>query len=495
MSIHLFDPESGNETRQRNTQITVLHVDDEPAFGDLCAEFLERESDRMTVETATSATSGIERIADERPDCIVSDYDMPGMDGLEFLEAVRDRYPELPFILFTGKGSEEIASEAISAGVTDYLQKSRGQEQYRILRNRIRNGVANYRSKQRVRMFRSAVEHSGHSIYITDADGVIEYMNPSFTDITGYTADEAVGRTPRILKSGEHDAEYYATLWGTILDGEVWKDEIINRRKDGELYVAEQTIAPLLVEDGDPKKFVAVNQEITDRKTYQRALQRQCENLDTLNRMLRCQIRDDLQAVVGYAELLEDHVRGEGAEYLRTLESHAWDVFDRIDAAQDFADLLYRNDPNGPTELRRVLQSATQDVGTIGDNATVTVDEAVSSVPIADSTMLESIVRILVDNAVRYGDGTSGVRVSATGGGGRFTIQVRTDQRDELDGETDRELPDRLGDFEVAGVSGSELYILRGLVDGYEGEIRIENGDTFGFAVEFPVDQFLSERV
>jgi len=88
---------------------------DELDFADLTATFLERESDRFDVGTATSADKGMEILANQGVDCIVSDYDMPRTNGIEFLEAVRDQHPELPFILYTGKGSEEVAGEAISA--------------------------------------------------------------------------------------------------------------------------------------------------------------------------------------------------------------------------------------------------------------------------------------------------------------------------------------------------------------------------------------------
>ncbi|MFB6219088.1 MAG: response regulator, partial [Halobacteriaceae archaeon] len=105
------------------SRVAVLHVDDDAAFADLVATYLERVDDAITVETCTDATEAPDRIAAGEFDCVVSDYDMPGMDGLELLDAVSADHPDLPFVLFTGKGSEEIASEAISAGVTDYLQK------------------------------------------------------------------------------------------------------------------------------------------------------------------------------------------------------------------------------------------------------------------------------------------------------------------------------------------------------------------------------------
>lgn len=129
--------------------IQVLYVDDDPDLAELVAEFLEREDDCFDVITETSATEGLDRLAANQIDCIVSDYQMPGMDGLEFLATVRESEPDLPFILFTGQGSEKVASNALSTGATDYLQKAGGTEQYELLANRIKNGVESYRAQER----------------------------------------------------------------------------------------------------------------------------------------------------------------------------------------------------------------------------------------------------------------------------------------------------------------------------------------------------------
>jgi PAS domain S-box-containing protein len=130
--------------------IRVLHVDDDSSIGELTATLLEREDERIEVQTAASTDEGLAIAAEQSIDCIVSDYEMPGRSGLDFLEAVREDQPDLPFILYTGKGSEEVASDAISAGVTDYLQKGVGADQYALLANRIRNAVEGYRDSQRV---------------------------------------------------------------------------------------------------------------------------------------------------------------------------------------------------------------------------------------------------------------------------------------------------------------------------------------------------------
>jgi signal transduction histidine kinase/CheY-like chemotaxis protein len=134
--------------RSSRDTVRVLHVDDDSDFGDVAATFVERVDDRLEVETVTSASKGLDCLAEGDFECVVSDYDMPEQTGIEFLESVRQSYPELPFILFTGKGSEKVASEAISTGATDYLQKASGTDLYTILANRITNAVEQYRTNQ-----------------------------------------------------------------------------------------------------------------------------------------------------------------------------------------------------------------------------------------------------------------------------------------------------------------------------------------------------------
>ena len=188
---------------------------------------------------------------------------MPGMDGLELLAAVRSESPSLPFILFTGKRSGEITSEAIAAGVTDYLLKGTGLEQYELLASRIELAISWYRATFGRRTFRRAVENASDSIFLTDCDGTIEYANPAFERMTGFSREDAIGRTPRLFQSGVHDAAFYEGLWNTILAGDIWRNEIVNVRKDGERFRVEQTIVPVTDESGTVVRFVSVNTELS----------------------------------------------------------------------------------------------------------------------------------------------------------------------------------------------------------------------------------------
>ena len=141
-------------------RIRLLHVDDEPDFLETTTLLLGRTDAEFDITTATSAAEGLQRLQEEQFDCVVSDYEMPDTDGIEFLEQVRETDPAVPFILFTGRGSEAIASEAISAGVTDYLQKQPGADQYELLANRIKNAVEGYRAEQELEQIRDFFEEA-----------------------------------------------------------------------------------------------------------------------------------------------------------------------------------------------------------------------------------------------------------------------------------------------------------------------------------------------
>lgn len=130
--------------------------------------------------------------------------------------------------------------------------------------------------------FRRAVESAGHSIYWTDKNGTIEYVNPSFEAQTGYSAEEAIGNNANILQSGVHDDLFYEDLWDTILSDDIWQGEIINERKDGERYIAKQTISPITDGDGEVTRFVAVNEDITELRAYRERLEQQRDRFANL---------------------------------------------------------------------------------------------------------------------------------------------------------------------------------------------------------------------
>ncbi|WP_418286178.1 response regulator [Halorubrum sp. DTA46] len=184
-------PTSSSQQTEEGT-FRVLHVDDEPELSEIVGIFLERADDRFAVVQATSASDGLDHLSEQAFDCVISDYDMPGCTGIEFLEEVRGEFPDLPFILFTGKGTEEIASDAISAGVTDYLQKQVSTCQYTVLANTVSNAIEHYRSIQMVRQrdqqLRDVIERVTDAIVEVDSNWRFTLVNQQAEEL--YEMDE-----------------------------------------------------------------------------------------------------------------------------------------------------------------------------------------------------------------------------------------------------------------------------------------------------------------
>jgi two-component system cell cycle sensor histidine kinase/response regulator CckA len=158
-------------------------------------------------------------------------------------------------------------------------------------------------------LLRAALDASFNAIVITDVKGCIEWVNPAFCDLTGYTATEAVASNSRdLLRSGRHDQAFYQNLWRTILSGQVWRGETINRRKDGSLYTEEQAITPVRDASGEIRHFVAVKQDITERKALEDRF-RQAQKMEAIGQLAGGVAHDFnnlITAILGFTELITD---------------------------------------------------------------------------------------------------------------------------------------------------------------------------------------------
>jgi len=183
----------------QSESVRVLHVDDNPEYTKLTKTFLEQDREQCIVVGETSAVEGLRRLRDERFDCVVADYQMPNTDGLEFLELVREECPDLPFILFTGAGDEALASQAIAAGVTDYVRKYGGTDQYDVLANRVDNAVERYRTQQQfwdaLSLYQRLVEQEFTGVFVVQG-GEFIYVNGQFADILGCDREDLLGTEP-----------------------------------------------------------------------------------------------------------------------------------------------------------------------------------------------------------------------------------------------------------------------------------------------------------
>jgi len=281
------------ETDVVGERIRVLHVDDDPDFVAVAADSLEAADDRISVETATSARSGLDRLAEDRFDAVVSDYDMPEMNGLKLLDAIRETNPDLPFILFTGKGSEEVASEAISMGVTDYLQKSFGVEVYELLANRIENAVSESRAKRQAaeseRRVRELTEATNDILWEFTADlSELLVINSAYEDIWGRSVAD-LRENPHDFLNGIHpeDRERMKDAMRSLMDGESADVECrVNAEEEYERWVWIQG-EPITNDVGETVRVAGFARDVTERRNRERELEATKNQLAEHNQTLR----------------------------------------------------------------------------------------------------------------------------------------------------------------------------------------------------------------
>jgi PAS domain S-box-containing protein len=151
----------------------------------------------------------------------------------------------------------------------------------------------------------AAIEQTSEVVIITDRNGGIQYVNPAFTVVTGYSRAEAIGQNPRLLKSGGHDREFYKKMWHTLLEGNVWNGQLINRKKDGALLWEDATISPVYDGQGQISNFVAVKRDITKEKSLERQLQQamKMEAIGTLAGGIAHDFNNILSVMIGYGQM------------------------------------------------------------------------------------------------------------------------------------------------------------------------------------------------
>ena len=258
--------------------IRILYVDDERSLLDLTKEFLEQLEEDFRVDTALSAEEALKRLSEEEYDVVVSDYRMPEMDGLEFLSELRGQGSEIPFIMFTGKGQEEVAVEAFKRGAEGYVMRREDQtSQYGELANWIRQAVSRRQAEEQVRLLSDAIDTSIDSVLISDLDGNIAYVNRTFTEMWGYTYDEATGIG--VFGLGLTDREEIEKIVSTVKREGVWSGELIGRRKDESTFHVHSTISLVRDNRGYPIAMLGVQRDVTERKKTEEALKEREERL------------------------------------------------------------------------------------------------------------------------------------------------------------------------------------------------------------------------
>ena len=471
------------------TEVRVLHVDDDTSFGELVAKNLEAEADRITVQTVGSSDAGLEVIDQQDIDCVVSDYAMPDANGIEFLETVRESYPDLPFILLTGRGSESVASDAISAGVTDYFEKRASTDQYTVLANRITNAVDSYRSQQlldererSLRQYKRMVNSMQEAACIYDADGQFVVVNEYLAAWYDKSPSELVGQSSNLIPKIRNDNG--EDVYQALLAGE--KQEVTGEVEGsfpghGEA-VLQYTLSPLRGNE-QTDRVVGVARDITEKKRAKQELARQNERLEEFTSVLSHDLRNPLEVATGWLDAFLEEYDGENEAYLQEVEN----AHTRIETlVEQMLTLTRSGDP--------VLQPNPISVGTLVEESWATVPTAEATVEItadcrirADRSRLKRLVENLLRNAVEHGGEDVTITVGRIDGG--FYIADDGEGIDPDNRETIFETGYSTGD----DGTGFGLTIVSRIAEAHGWECSVTESDAGGARFEITGVEFVDD--
>jgi two-component system, cell cycle sensor histidine kinase and response regulator CckA len=483
----------------------VLIVEDSQYDLELLLYELRRngyEVDSACVDTRESMLAALEA---KHWDAVISDFSLPSFNGMEALAIVQALGHDIPFILVSGTIGEELAVRAMVAGANDYVMKDRLARLGPAIDRELREAAdrrARREAEQQLRLVSRAVEQTPTAVVITDYDGRIVYVNPRFSQVSGYTAAEAIGQNPRILKSGQTPAEVYTRLWSTLAAGQIWAGKFCNRAKDGRLFWERAIISPIRDSEGQVTHYVAVKEDITERREIQEqmmASQKMAE-LGLLSAGIAHEINSPLQIITGMAESLMGHLEKgdlDDARLRRGLDSishSGWRVAEIVRAMLSFAHTSKKsfeaNDLNAIVHETLVL---TEHQLKSWSNVVVRTDLGPGLPPFnCDRNQIMQVVINLLSNA----------RDAMPGGG---EIKLRTRYNAETRhlvlqvADTGQGIPDEIRQKvfepffttkELGKGTGLGLPLVLGIIQAHGGEIGFESQRNTGttFTVRLPAD-------
>lgn len=393
--------------------IQVLYVDDDPSLLELTREFLETRNENFSVDTVQRPREALSVVENGGYDAVVSDYQMPEMDGLELLDAVRnDLGSAIPFVVFTGKGREDVAMEALNLGADRYLQKGGDpSSQYGMLARCIEQEVDHYRTQQRLQEreenLRIILESIGEAVVATDADGAITRLNGVAEELTGWDRAAAVGR-PLNEVFDIYDRESgkpVANPAGTVLanDGAVtFAEETLLVDRDGNERLVAASGTPMEDDDGTVVGVVVVFRDVTEEHRKQRRQERQQETL--------IELAHDEDVIAGNVRAAIREITARAAETLDVRRAGVWLLNDdrtelRCEILYDRSTGEYSSGPTIDAEECPAYFDALKDNRSIGVSD-VLGDPRTSEL---EGYAEEHGIASLLDSTVRSGGTTIGV--------------------------------------------------------------------------------------
>ena len=360
------------------------------------------------------------------------------------------------------------------------------------------------RAEDNLRKLSRAVEQSPAMTVVTDIDGKIEYANPRFTQVTGYTLEEISGKTPRILKSGEMPAKEYERLWKTITAGKEWRGEIHNRKKNGELYWALTSISPITNQNGEVTHFLGISEDITQRKRVEEDARRHCNELAHAGRVvvmgematsLAHELNQPLAVISGCAQVCLDKLRSGNGKL-----PEMWDPIEQVaEQAQRASEIIRRTrrflrkeeDERRPIDVNAAIHGIEDllRVDAREQGAAIELDLTAGLPPVsADLVQLQQVILNLAHNGMEAmaGRGSNrrhlAIRTSAADGG---VVEVAVhDTGPGIPAENQARIFDPFFTTKPSGL-GMGLAISRSIVEAHGGRLWATANEGAGAVFQF----------
>lgn len=339
------------------------------------------------------------------------------------------------------------------------------------------------RAEDRLRMLYRAVEDSPATVVVTDVQGNIQYVNPKFTQLTGYTFEEAKGKNPRLLKSGMTPAEEYERLWKTITAGKEWRGEFLNKKKNGDLYWESAVISPVRDDKGDISHFVAVKEDITERKLMEKELREAKERAELYLDLMSHDINNINQVAMGFLELANEMLALDEEEkelITRPLESlkGSSTLIDNVRKLQKAMEGGLKADV---VDLKGLLAKLKGDYdGANGRDVAIRL-EGRDDCRVMANGLIHDVFSNLIGNSIKHSDNDKhldiNIRVDRHTDGGQDFCRVAIEDNgpgipDGVKGRLFHRF--QRGDTKASG-KGLGLYLVRSLVDDFKGRVWVED--------------------
>ncbi|HEX9024542.1 MAG TPA: PAS domain S-box protein [Geobacteraceae bacterium] len=436
-------------------RIGILYAEDDAVTRNILGKMIPLKFPSVDFHAAENGKAGLDIFREHTPDIVITDINMPVMDGIRMAAEIKALRPETIIVIISAYGDTNYLLDAIEIGVNHYIMKP---IDYKKLFQTISRCIAGIiletrlsEQNRHIRKLSSAVEQSPSMAMITDGRGVIEYINPKFTEVTGYRPEEVIGRTPRMFKSGKTPPEVYHALWETITSGRVWHGEFLNRKKDGELYWEAASIAPVCDESGEIAHFVAVKEDITPRKKAEqeiealnarlaaratelenankrlnaafRELEATNRELETTNRELEAanseleafnysvshDLKKPLTNINGFCQVIlhlnSDNLGDQNRKYIEDIYSGTLRMNRLIDTLLDFSRLSRCEMVREAVDLSAIAAEVAAELRLSGQKRKVTFRIADGICAYGDPALLKVVLGNIIGNAWKYSSG------------------------------------------------------------------------------------------